>query len=328
MKSQIIQKCLNEKVRDKGLTNANITLADLLTYGRTLEATKLQTMAMLNPVSNRPASTVNAINVNNNPGTGNRRFSVQHNPDSFRFPQKGAHKSTRCRNESNNAAPTNTCSGCGGPPHHRRRCRAWGKTCHNCKRRNHFSSVCRSTDTSSKSTHYMETELSKTSESVNMQPVYDEYEHLSLYRTETANINVKPYCCTLTLNNIPTMMVIDTGASVSIISTQQVELLRGNGQQLQIETDNLPVLRTYSGEAMQPEGRIMLNVVHEDKAIKLPCLIVKGDGPNLLGRDWLEHLNLNFINLHQLDSEDFASMFPELFEPGLGKRKCESKAAC
>ncbi|KAK6186734.1 hypothetical protein SNE40_006012 [Patella caerulea] len=48
MKSQIIQKCLNEKVRDKGLTNANITLADLLTYGRTLEATKLQTMAMLN----------------------------------------------------------------------------------------------------------------------------------------------------------------------------------------------------------------------------------------------------------------------------------------
>ncbi|KAK6186733.1 hypothetical protein SNE40_006011 [Patella caerulea] len=123
---------------------------------------------------------------------------------------------------------------------------------------------------------------------------------------------------------MPTMMEIDTGASVSIISTQQVsiistqqvEFLRGDGQQLQIETDNLPVLRTYSGEAMQPEGRIMLNVVHEDKAIKVPCLIVKGDGPNLL-----EHLNLNFINLHQVDSEDFASMFPELFEPGLGKLK-------
>ena len=94
-----------------------------------------------------------------------------------------------------------------------------------------------------------------------------DYEHLSLFRTavnrKTTDKSVKPYCCTVTLNTTPTIMEIDTGATVSIISTHQINLLK----------------------------------------------------------DWLEHLKLDWINIHRVDSEDFATMFPDLFSSGLGKLK-------
>ena len=52
IKSQIIQKCSMPKIRDKGLTEVNITLPQLLTYGRTLEATVQQAKIMSNAASN------------------------------------------------------------------------------------------------------------------------------------------------------------------------------------------------------------------------------------------------------------------------------------
>ena len=52
IKSQIIQKCLMHKIRDKGLSEVNITLPQLLTYGRTLEATVQQAKIMSNAASN------------------------------------------------------------------------------------------------------------------------------------------------------------------------------------------------------------------------------------------------------------------------------------
>ena len=52
IKSQIIQKCLMHKIRDKGLSEVNITLHQLLTYGRTLEATVQQAKIMSDAASN------------------------------------------------------------------------------------------------------------------------------------------------------------------------------------------------------------------------------------------------------------------------------------
>ena len=69
-----------------------------------------------------------------------------------------------------------------------------------------------------------------------------DYEHLSLFRTavnrKTTDKSVKSYCCAVTLNTTPTIMEIDTGA------THQIDLLKENGHQLEMETNNLPVLRT------------------------------------------------------------------------------------
>ena len=47
VRSQIIQKCQNSKVRDNGLSEPSISLADLIKYGRTLGATHAQGQAMV-----------------------------------------------------------------------------------------------------------------------------------------------------------------------------------------------------------------------------------------------------------------------------------------
>ena len=46
--SQIIQKCAMAKIRDKGLSEADITLEQLLRYGRTLESTTQQSLVTSN----------------------------------------------------------------------------------------------------------------------------------------------------------------------------------------------------------------------------------------------------------------------------------------
>ena len=62
IRSQIIQKCAMAKIRDKGLSEADITLEQLLRYGRTLESTIQQSLMMSNSAhaTSTTAQSVNA----------------------------------------------------------------------------------------------------------------------------------------------------------------------------------------------------------------------------------------------------------------------------
>ena len=42
IKSQIIQKCVSTKLREEGMSKPNLSLVDLLRFGRTLESSKRQ----------------------------------------------------------------------------------------------------------------------------------------------------------------------------------------------------------------------------------------------------------------------------------------------
>ena len=48
----------------------------------------------------------------------------------------------------------------------------------------------------------------------------------------------------------------------------------------------------YTGDTIPVLGMIHVSVQHK-QARQLPLLIVKGDGPTLLGRDWLTQLRLD-----------------------------------
>ena len=66
---------------------------------------------------------------------------------------------------------------------------------------------------------------------------------------------------------------------------------------------------------------LTVDVYHQEKLYQLPCLVVRGPGPSLLGRDWLEHLKLDWSTVHRMDSEGYVKIFPELFSEGLGTLK-------
>ena len=214
VRSQIIQKCLLSKVREKGLSDTDISLSNLLKYGRTLEATLTQGQAMTgNNIGSRPKQTMTvgaeasvyktelhqhstapkrtvSRNLNLPAGTGTWRPNSNN-----RGSRTGG--GTRRTTTSNQAR---TCSGCGASAHDQRdqQCAAWGKRCYKSQRDNHFASVCRAK--ASGAVQHVTTTPAPCFESSIAKGVqhvsYGEYEALNNIQINNVT-NVDPYMCTL-----------------------------------------------------------------------------------------------------------------------------------
>ena len=98
-------------------------------------------------------------------------------------------------------------------------------------------------------------------------------------------------------------MDIDTGASVSMISEKWTRI-KGLVPQLTLNTNKAPLLRTYTGRTIQPLGQVRLGLDRNNQHHKLNAPGVPGSEPNLLERDWLSVLKLNFAAVHQVDRDD------------------------
>ena len=319
IKSQIIQKCSMVKVRHKGLSEPAVELKDLLTYGRTLEATSVHAEAMC-ANSSEPATGVHKVNSDvdsrSNPvSVRKRQYSTRSGQDRYR------------------------CGGCGRVHSDDREkvCRAWGKQCFKCSKPNHFASCCRGSRTSTRpvsSARFIDLEHSSDedpgalSHGVGRRSPVDDYSGEDVLPLHTVNSGktVAPYLCTLQLNGVKTQMEIDTGAASTILNTQVFRKIKQHTGKILLRKDDLPVLRTYSGELIQPLGRAMLDVVYGEQHLKLSALVVPSTGPCLLGRDWLQHIKINWVGMQYLQTKDYVHLFPELFKPGLGTlRNYEAK---
>ena len=312
IRSQIIQKCAMAKIRDKGLSEADITLEQLLRYGRTLESTIQQSLVMSNSAHamSTTAPSVNAVSSRQQQHYGktsqgaSRDYSNQRRHDDRQgqhHPRRGRGGQGTPMNTRQRAPPRNAnaasghsdarfCPGCGNSPHNRTECRAWGKICFKCEKRNHFANVCKSTTANTNLVVNFEQPLSQTDADLSV---------LSLYNTNTQHRDmVKPYECTIKVSSMPVTMEIDTGCSVSLLSHTEWARLKEKAPKLTLDTQNVPCLRTYSGHTIQPLGRTLLDVYHNDTQYQLYALVVPGTGPNLLGRDWLSVLQLNWAKLY------------------------------
>ena len=58
--------------------------------------------------------------------------------------------------------------------------------------------------------------------------------------------------------------------------------------------DTTVKLKTYSGDPIIVHGSTVVPVEHNGQAAKLPLIVMAGNGPNLLGRDWLSALCLDW----------------------------------
>ena len=61
---------------------------------------------------------------------------------------------------------------------------------------------------------------------------------------------------------------------------------------------NQTKLRTYTGEQINVMGTISANVQFKKQQETLPLLVVEGDGPSLMGRDWLHKIKLDWQELY------------------------------
>ena len=92
---------------------------------------------------------------------------------------------------------------------------------------------------------------------------------------------------------------------------------------LPLETHDLPKLRTYAGKLIPVLGRFKSTVSHAKSQAEVDIYVVRGTGPNLLGRDCLRKLKLdwNFVFSVAHASQSIADEFSTLFKPGLGTWK-------
>ena len=59
-------------------------------------------------------------------------------------------------------------------------------------------------------------------------------------------------------------------------------------------------LKTNTGEPIEICGEIEVDVKLERRHARLSLIVVEGNGPSLLGRDWMERLYLSCCQLNQI----------------------------
>ena len=86
----------------------------------------------------------------------------------------------------------------------------------------------------------------------------------------------------------PTLkMELDTGASVSVISEATFHSTWREEEAPILQPSGVKI-HTYTGEEINVVGRIQVVVEHNACNKELPLLVVQGEGPSLMGRDWLK----------------------------------------
>ena len=151
------------------------------------------------------------------------------------------------------------------------------------------------------------------------------FDALNLYALGKQH-GMEPVMVEVRVNGRIVRMEVDTGAAVTVMSLSGYERVRADSG---LEKSDLK-LKTYTGELVSPEGVGQVKVEYQDQCFQLPITIVKGNVPNLMGRDWLNRLSLNWdelfpmeMRLHKIDGvvkpvAELVQQFPEVFTEELG----------
>ena len=210
---------------------------------------------------------------------------------------------------------------CGGN-HDPSSCKYKNEVCYKCQKKGH---VCKGKKKPQKQgrhrrrpdgkqrTHFVE-------ESADQDDVYAIY-HLSSDRKKSLKVDLE-------LCGRKNTMEIDTGASKTILNEATYGRLRDALGPLQTTK---AALSTYTGERIPVLGAVMVPVEYEGKKKNLNALIVAGNGPNLLGRDWLEQIRLDWstiFHMHMASEinppsalQSVLAKYPDVFMEGLGTLK-------
>ena len=122
-------------------------------------------------------------------------------------------------------------------------------------------------------------------------------------------------------------MEVDTGASVSIMAEAMYrQLWPGRG------LSATPIkLQTYSREPIKVVGSVDVQVCYANQTAPLTLVVVKGEGPTLLGRNWLEKIKLNWGQIHYTLTPGLHQVlgkYTQVFEEGLGTLRSKDRSRC
>ena len=129
-----------------------------------------------------------------------------------------------------------------------------------------------------------------------------------------------PVYVNMLINGKKLSMELDTGAEVSIISEKTRE---ETFPEEKLRPSDLK-LKTYTNEPMKVTGTLTVKVQYADQFKKLALVVTAGNGRSLLGRNWFNHINLNWKKLFAVRTAGLGSLctlmqrHKQLFAEGLG----------
>ena len=101
----------------------------------------------------------------------------------------------------------------------------------------------------------------------------------------------------------PISMEIDTGAAVSIMNKSVFEKHYA-GKKVPDLVPSQEVLHTYTGETIPVLGIANINISAKGKSVSLPLIVVGGDGPSLIGRNWLNKIKIDWNSVNNVSRDE------------------------
>ena len=196
------------------------------------------------------------------------------------------------------------CYRCGGK-HPADKCRFRESECHHCGKMGHIAKVCRGKQRGTKPARMQFNTKTKPQQTHHVDASEEELSDTSCEPASMFNIPGKqlppPLIVTMELNEAKLQMEVDTGASASIISYATYTKLWPKSHRPPL-LPSTRKLRTYTSEELKVEGCITVDAVYGSQRETLSLLVVAGNGPSLLGRDWLLRIRLDWQSLHRLQA--------------------------
>ena len=199
---------------------------------------------------------------------------------------------------------------------------------HKCGEKGHLARTCRSKEQTVKT--QFGNRAGKQSTNLLAEPLEKDEDVEDMYTLfNVSDVSLAPFRVPMEINKASLEMEVDTGAAASVISEVTYKTLwkeKCNERPPLKHTNAL--LRTYTGERLRILGRISVQVRYQKQEANLGLLVIGGDGPSLLGRDWIGKFRFSsclnrgiFHTSSQSTLQEILGMHKELFKDELGLLK-------
>ena len=144
----------------------------------------------------------------------------------------------------------------------------------------------------------------------------DEYGQYGIHTVTRSRSSA--YIVDMKVNGHTVNMLEDTGAVVSVVPEWIYQKFWSH-----LPLKKARELRSYTGDKLKLVGELTVSVEYGTQKCKLPVVIVKGDKPALLGRNWLEKIKLDWGEIFSLNKshpvDTLVTKYSKLFDAGHGK---------
>ena len=284
---------LNDQLRDRivcGINNKSIQ-TKLLRQGSDLTLDQAIKIATAVEAANKQSAEIggrkeedrntNWVRDNNSKSKGRNASSSSSSSSSNRG-QRG--------NENNS---TSACWRCSSERHNQASCPFKTEECYKCRKTGHIARCCpdKKKNVPKKNANKNVNNVAE-SEDAEQDEDFRPIDKVEIFEINKSELQKEdPILISLGMDGKKVQMEMDTGAAITIASQKVLENELGKKLVLKPTTIRL---KFHDGTLRKPKGVVQVEVNDGSQSLKLPIVVTDGEGPILMGRNWISRVDLNY----------------------------------